>query len=406
MEVGIAETPGATILQIPCNFGPPDSLSGAMSLKVSPLRRLPGIIAGLAFALMQPVASAQWSVTVTELGGGPGNSIAFGAAGGQQVGLDGLSAAHATTWAGSAGSAVDLNPAGATWSRLWVTTGTQQGGTASFTNTNGTNHAALWSGTAGSFVDLHPANGASSSIVQALTGTQQGGSAIYSGLSHATLWNGTAGSFLDLHPAGATESGIMAMWAGNQAGYATIGGQGHAALWSGTAASFLDLNPAGATGSVVHAMDAAGQAGTAYFGSTPHAALWNGTAGSFLDLNPVGTNGSLINAVAGGFQAGAAVYSGNTHAALWNGTAASYYDFHTDITAALGANYTSSILWGAEWSGSTLFLVGEAIDPVTTSSTAIMLTVAAIPEPGTSAATAAALALGAVAWVRARRKIS
>lgn len=353
--------------------------------------------------LLPGVALAQ-SIVVTPLSNGAGNSIAYAIGSGQQAGFDGVAAAHATLWTGTAGSAVDLNPSGAYASLAYATNGLQQGGRANFTNTNGTDHAALWSGTAGSFVDLHPA-GATYSVVNALTSTQQGGAAVYGGFNHAFVWSGTAASGVDLHPVGASASQITAMTAMQQGGLAGFGSNVHAALWSGTAGSFLDLNPAGASDSYLYAMAGGSQGGVAYFSTTPHAGLWSGTAGSFVDLDPGTGGGSVLCGLAGNFQVGAALaLNGAPHAALWQGSAATYFDLQPVITTTLGANYTWSTIRGVELVGSTLYLVGEAADPIATSTLAFLITAptSAVPEPATAAIFGGLTALGLVVSRRQR----
>jgi hypothetical protein len=57
-------------------------------------------------------------------------------------------------WAGTAASAVDLNPVGWIQSDVFATNGVQQVGSGKVKTTVGDTHALLWSGTANSFVDL------------------------------------------------------------------------------------------------------------------------------------------------------------------------------------------------------------------------------------------------------------
>jgi hypothetical protein len=354
----------------------------------------------LLFAFFALAGAASAQVTVTELGTPAQNSVAYGVAGGQQVGIE---AGVPLLWTGTAASATSLLPAGATSGSAFATNGTQQAGWANFTASNGNEHAALWSGTAGSFVDLQP-SGAIWSVVAALSATQQGGYAAFSGSTRAILWSGSAASAVDLNPASAGGSSVFAMTAAQQGGYAAFGGVQHAGLWSGSAASFVDLHPAGSSLSLVQAMSGAQQAGSVYFGTTPHAALWSGSAGSFVDLDPTGSSGSVVYAMAGGYEAGVVLYGTHSHAATWNGSAATFYDFQSAITAALGSNYTDSIIRGADYVGGTLYLVGEAIDPLANTSTAFVIA-SAVPEPAVSALILGAVIL-AVAWlVLHRRKV-
>src|SRR6516164_4460025 len=72
-------------------------------------------------------------------------------------------------------------------------------------------HALLWRGSAGSLVDLHPA-GYNGSIAYAADGNVQAGSAWTSGIgSHATIWSGSASSVVDLNPPGTTGSEAYAV---------------------------------------------------------------------------------------------------------------------------------------------------------------------------------------------------
>lgn len=135
---------------------------------------------------------------------------------------------HAVVWAGTAASAVDLNPAGYTASEALATNGTQQGGWA-FGGTGGGQHAALWSGTPDTFIDLHPA-AYSDSRITALTATLQVGDGwigpmgAAGSVRHALVWSGTPESAVDLNqylPVGYTHAvatGVDA--AGNVVGYA------------------------------------------------------------------------------------------------------------------------------------------------------------------------------------------
>jgi len=212
-------------------------------------------------------------------------SAALGGAGTQVVGW-GLVVGqttvqyHAMLWLMNAPYRVDLNPAGATRSEAFGTTGTQQVGNAVFSNAN---HGGLWNGTAASWVDLNPA-GASSSRVTGFAGTQQVGSATFGNATRAGRWNGTAASWIDLNPAGATSSQINAVSGTHQVGRATFGNAPHAGFWNGTAASWVDLHPAGATESVAYGISGTTQVGYARFGGTYRAGVWGGTAASWQPL--------------------------------------------------------------------------------------------------------------------------
>jgi hypothetical protein len=144
-------------------------------------------------------------------------------------------------------------------------------------------HAIVWAGTAASAIDLNPA-GFTASEALATNGVQQAGWA-YGGVpalsQHAALWAGTAASFADLHPAGYSDSRVTALTSAQQVGDGWVGPMGapgsirHALVWSGTPESVVDLNPflpAGYTHAVATGIDAFGNVvGYAY--NTPTAGL-------------------------------------------------------------------------------------------------------------------------------------
>ncbi len=101
--------------------------------------------------------------------------------------------------------------------------GNQQVG--SISNIQDNSHAGLWNGSAGSWVDLNPA-GYINSYANDISGSQQVGRAHMDSYSHAGLWNGTADSWVDLHPDGASQSNAYGVYNGRQAGSAKIGNIG------------------------------------------------------------------------------------------------------------------------------------------------------------------------------------
>lgn len=149
-----------------------------------------------------PLASAQWAAYPLDPGAQWSDALGGDALG--QAGAIGVSGQpHAALWNGTAGSFVDLHPAGLVYSRCAAARGGVQGGWAS----NGiAEHAGRWTGSASTWVDLHP-SGYGSSRLSAVDGTTSVGMALPFGSSnaHAALWSG-ASSFTDLHPAGATFS--------------------------------------------------------------------------------------------------------------------------------------------------------------------------------------------------------
>jgi len=129
-----------------------------------------------------------------------------------------------------------MNPAGATFSTIYATTGARQGGNATI---GGNSHAGLWSGTAASFLDIHP-SGASQSSVKGMMGQWQVGQATFGGKDHAGIWNGKAATFVDLHaylPADYDTSSASAVWSDDTiilvagSAHSVSAGRDEAMLW-------------------------------------------------------------------------------------------------------------------------------------------------------------------------------
>lgn len=204
-------------------------------------------------------------------------------------------------WLGSGAEAraswtvTNLHPAGATYSEIRGTTGTQQAGRVTVGNVI---RASLWGGSADSWVDLSPA-GSDSSQVWRTFGTQQVGRAFVGGVQRASLWSGSAASWVDLHPAGVSASLAWATSGTEQVGRTIVGGVMRAALWSGTAASWVDLHPAGATFSQALSTSGTEQVGQAIVGGATRASLWSGSAASWVDLSAF-LSGSWAVTYAGG----------------------------------------------------------------------------------------------------------
>jgi hypothetical protein len=269
-------------------------------------------------------------------------SVVRGTDGIQQVGFVNGSA---MLWTGTAASAVDLNPTnlnGITQSAASGTDGTQQVGVGSIysysTSVNTAvyiGHAVLWSGSAGSAVDLNPAGFANSSAT-GVGGNQQvgSGSPLPAGgtNTHALLWTGTAASAVDLNPTnltGFSNSQALATDGSQRVGFefnASPNFQTHALLWTGTAASAVDLNPSqlGFYSSTAEGTNGTEQVGFGYSGDAAHALLWSGTADSAVDLNALlpltGNFGSEAYSIdASGNIYGVASYTGvNAFAVEWS----------------------------------------------------------------------------------------
>ena len=300
-------------------------------------------------------AQAQWTVANLHQNGVFLSSYAFGVDGAHQVGIAQFGAnEHASLWAGTAGSWVDLNPAGATDSYANAVSGNQQVGYAAF---GGTNHAGLWTGTAGSWVDLNP-SGSSASEAYAISSNQQIGWATVGSAAHAGYWAGTAASFVDLNPAGATQSHGYGAGGGQQVGSAVLAGFQRASLWTGSAGSWVNLHPSGASQSRAFAADGGQQVGWALIGTVFHASLWTGTAASWVDLTPSGAAYAYAYGVSGGQQAGYASIGGSQHAGVWSGTAASWVDLNSYIPAGL-TNSNAYAIWHQ---GGTTYVAGVGFD--------------------------------------------
>ncbi|HEV7894095.1 MAG TPA: hypothetical protein VGP08_25995 [Pyrinomonadaceae bacterium] len=193
-------------------------------------------------------------------------------------------------WRGTAASAVNLTPFGLGFGagQAYGTDGVQQVGVGwkvvgfgAYSSPS----AMLWAGTADSAVSLNPAD-SNESVAYAVAGGQQVGYA-YS-FQHATLWTGSAASAVDLHPAGYTASQARATNGVQQAGFGWVNNAAqiphrHALVWSGSAASVVDLNqfmPLGFTDAAVTGIDAAGNVvgwavkGSANGTASTHAVMW------------------------------------------------------------------------------------------------------------------------------------
>jgi hypothetical protein len=192
--------------------------------------------------------AAMWSGTAGSLvdldpngiidpGGTVNSSEALAISGNQEVGDavfgGNTNVTHAVLWNGTAASAVDLAPTGATYSYATGTDGSQQVGYAGLpANTNGQS-AILWTGTAASAVDLNP-SGATSSLANAVFGSQEVGQ-----VNHiAYLWNGANPNGVSLSAAslGMPQSDALGTNGAEQVGYGDTAGNPsvqEALLWTG-----------------------------------------------------------------------------------------------------------------------------------------------------------------------------
>ena len=340
----------------------------------SPVARL-FVICGI--AAIAASAIAQWTVVDLTPSGAAGAGATC--VGESQQG--GWSTVGGSLWTGTAGSWVNLNPAGSTTSRINGCSNGQQAGSAII---GGVTCAGLWSGTAASWVNLGVANWTSSGVTGIASGVEVGSAGwvtvsghgknqVTTSFTHAGLWRGSAASWVDLNPAVATShlgSYGLGAGGGQQVGVAFIGptGAAVASLWTGTAASWVNLNPAGASGSRAEGTDGTYQAGFATLGGVGHAGMWSGTAASWVDLNPAGASAppggfaSVAWSEFGGQQAGYATIGGVEQASFWSGSAASWVNLNSFLPGNF-APTCRSVAYGVWQDGSgTTYVVGSAID--------------------------------------------
>lgn len=240
-------------------------------------------------------------------------------------------------------------------------------------------------------VSLHPSESFFSSELNAVTPTQQFGTAAPApqGVFLPGYWNGSASSWTALGASGVVmaafgdewtgwANGVGVMWEGPShtpyvaqapPGYvgadvfATTGlmqaggvGDGHrsrAAVWHGPTSIATVLDPPGAYDSLATAADGEYQGGWVRYpnsGGAPgieHAVIWHGTAQSMIDLG-TGSNGALIRGMAAGQLVGIVGSGQGSIAALWPSIGASYINLnppgvtYADLTATCGSAQVGS----------------------------------------------------------------
>jgi hypothetical protein len=192
------------------------------------------------------------------------------------------------------GTVTDLQPAGYGLSTANGVGGGQQVGYA-FSKDGQTQRAMLWRGTAASAVDLYPA-GATRSQAFDTDGTIQVGSAVIGETARAALWRGSSFGWVDLTPThlGFDSAGVRATDGGRQVGGAgnTTGGPALAFLWEGSAHTAVPLRPVGSLRNS-EAFDVRGnqQVGMSFDVGAPgwrHATLWTGDPDSGVTCTPRG----------------------------------------------------------------------------------------------------------------------
>jgi hypothetical protein len=133
------------------------------------------------------------------------NTTALGTDGVHHVGM-GLNrndfTYNALYWNSSASMGVNIRPSMSTSSVAFAVSGGQQGGHFFSAATNGNSHACIWAGTAASAVDLNPNSAFLATSVKAVRNGLQvgnGRSLAQPNRFQAIAWHGTAGSWINLH---------------------------------------------------------------------------------------------------------------------------------------------------------------------------------------------------------------
>ncbi len=305
----------------------------------------PGFVA---FGLMLCAVPGFAQYTATDLHPAAfGGSELLGGAGGVQVG-DGSSVTsfHALLWRGTAASAVDLHPTGATYSFATGTDGATQVGYVN--NYNGTtgDHAVLWQGTAASITDLDPGGAYTYSQANAVFGSFQVGFAYKNGI-HAFLWQGSAASGIDLTPTGFAQANALGIFGSETVGWAGTPSAKRAGYWNGSAGSFVNLHPlSGFVSSQANATNSGIEVGTGFTTSTSTSAqalLWAGSAGAMINLHPAGYSFSEAFGTNGAKQVGYGVKGGVSHALIWSGSAGSVIDLNSFVAGINGDAQANAI---------------------------------------------------------------
>jgi len=320
-------------------------------------------------------ATGQMTVTVLHPPGAT-ESVAYAVSDGQQVGYAVYSGLRrAWLWTGLPGGS-DLHPAGALWSTARGVSNGVQVGDAMFSTPAGLDEAAsLWQGTAGSWVNVTPA-GATDAMLFAIDGNRYVGVAESSTEpKRARLWQSISSDCVLLHPPAEAGSYGVGISGNQQVGNVDSNFVSRAALWSGTPESFIDLHPSGASSSTAMATNGTEQVGQVNYGFSPEiwrrtAAMWRGSATTFVDLNPRGSNWADARGIAGDWQVGWARVGDRYAAGMWRGTAESW----VDLGRYLPADWSHTYAYGASEDGMNLYVVGYGLAPGTSSPRALMWT--------------------------------
>lgn len=283
-------------------------------------------------------------------------SAAYGIGGGQQVGVAAVvipsfgTFQFAALWTGTATSYVSIAPSGGNSVAFGVAGGQQVGSLTEHAYPNDES-GCVWSGTPSQTTF-------NADEVRATDGTQQvgnsGGCSFFSCYGEAYLWTGTIESRVTLNPAGAYTAGATGVHGGQQVGWVKMGSlfdPVHAAMWMGTAASHVDLHPSGANDSQATAVHWGVQVGSAKVldpdidpnNALDRASLWTGNAASWTDLHEALPAGEYYSSKAQGVWSdlsgtyvvgsGVRMGSGETVALMWtwqNAPTCDSIDFNND----------------------------------------------------------------------------
>ncbi|MFT3684780.1 MAG: GC-type dockerin domain-anchored protein [Phycisphaerales bacterium] len=286
------------------------------------------------------IAKAQQYTATIITPTGANEAFVQGAGSGHQVGFANGTVTggntHAFLWSGTAGSAVDLNPAGCDGGVAYSSFGGQQVG-VSFQGER--TLATLWTGDAASAVFLNP-EGFAYAAANSTDGTNQvglGRGPSTGFATHALAWTGTAESMVDIHPLNANETFATGVDGGRISGVATDPNDMYnACYWSSPSPdSFVLLQPDfGYDETTADAISGTTIGGRGYgeaTGGHSHALLWLNGGETLVDIHPAGYHSSFIFAMRGNLQGGCVQTLPDReqeHAVVWSGTAESAVDLH------------------------------------------------------------------------------
>ena len=389
------------MIQHPTHFNGADT-PRSVRRRVRGALRFITLVTGLAIT---SVCQAQWSVTEFDPPSGYKYAVGTAISPTNQFGfIDSFSGgnefSYAVSWSYTAGSLVNMNPAGALQSKIFSAAGTQQVGQVQI---GGNYVAGLWNGSASSFVNLGTA-GFTTTEADSTDGLTQVGTGWTNGVPVALLWKGTAGSVVDLDPVGAAGYSQALTVDGNlEGGYCLDTGIQTAVLWHGTAASMTGIAPANSTSSQVNVVNQGEAGGYATFGTNTfsQAGIWtNDTAGSWINLAPAGSRSSYVSDLNGNYQIGTVTSgtSGPDHAAFWMGTAGSYVDLNQFLPSGYNLYSEANAMYVDPTGG--IWIIGNGGNFNTNVASAFVWHYTPSPEP----CSLAALGVGVIALLRRRRR--